>query len=203
MSKWEDLADEKTIERTAAALKANGIEVFIAENGEDAKKKVLEVIPEGADVMDMTSTTLDTIGMSKEIQDSGKFNSVRKKLMSMNRDTQGSEMRKLGAAPEWTVGSVHAVTEDSKMLIASASGSQLPAYAYGSSHVIWVVGTQKIVKNLDEGLKRIYEYTFPLEDERAKKAYGVGSGVNKILIVNKEKIAGRITIIFVKEKLGF
>ena len=200
---WNKLADNKSIERTVAALKANGIDAFVVNDGEEAREKVLDILPKGAEVMGMSSTTLDTINLSKEISESGKFNSVHKKLMSMNRDTQGSEMRKLGAAPECAVGSVHAVTEDGKVLIASASGSQLPAYAYGSDHVIWVVGTQKIVKNLDEGIKRIYEYTFPLEDERAKKAYGVGSGVNKILIVNKEKMAGRITMIFVKEKLGF
>lgn len=203
MNKWETLADEKTIERTVSILRSNGIEVFAVENGKQAKEKILDILPRGAEVMDMTSMTLDSIGISNEIVESGKLNSVRKKLMSMDMSTQGSEMRKLGASPEWVIGSVHAVTEDGKVLIASASGSQLPAYAYGSGHVIWVVGTQKIVKNLDEGLKRIYEYTFPLEDERAKRAYGVGSGVNKILIVNKEKIAGRITIIFVKEKLGF
>ncbi len=99
---------------------------------------------------------------------------------------------------------MHAVTEDGKVLIASNSGSQLPAYAYGSGHVIWVVGAQKIVKNLDEGIKRIYEHSLPLESERARKAYGVpGSAVNKLLIINKEIIPGRITMILTKEKLGF
>ena len=112
-------------------------------------------------------------------------------------------MQKLGAAPEWVVGSVHAVTEEGAVLIASASGSQLPAYAFGSSHVIWVVGAQKLVKNFDEGIKRLYEYSFPLEDERARKVYGMGSGVNKILVINKEWMEGRITMIIVKEKLGF
>lgn len=204
IEKWENLADEKSIERTVSALKANGIDAFVVENGKDAKKKVLELLPEGAEVMSMTSTTLDTIDLSNEILGLGKFNPVRKKLMSMDRNTQGSEMRRLGAAPEWTVGSVHAVTEDGHVLIASNSGSQLPAYAYGAGYVIWIVGAQKIVKNTEEGIKRIYEHSLPLESERAKKAYGVpGSAVNKMLIVNKEIIPGRITMILVKEKLGF
>ncbi|MBI1978937.1 MAG: lactate utilization protein [Candidatus Aenigmarchaeota archaeon] len=201
--KWDELASDAQIQATVKALKANGIDAIVVENGEEAREKVLGILPEGSEVMNMSSTTLDTIGLSKEIMESEKYNSVKKKLMSMDRNTQGAEMQKLGAAPEWAVGSAHAVTEDGKVLIASNSGSQLPAYVYAASHVIWVVGAQKIVKNLDEGLKRIYEYTFPLEDERAKKTYGVGSGVNKILIVNKEKMAGRITILFVKEKLGF
>ena len=153
--------------------------------------------------MDMSSQTLDVIGISKEIEESGNFDSVRKKLLSMDRNTQGSEMRKLGAAPDWAVGSVHAVTEDGKVVVASATGSQLPGYAYGAGRVIWVVGTQKLVRNLDEAMKRIHEYVFPLEDARARKVYGMGSNVSKLLIVNKEFAPGRITLIFAKEKLGF
>jgi len=112
-------------------------------------------------------------------------------------------MQKLGAAPEYAVGSVHAVTEDGKVIIASNTGSQLPAYAYGSAHVIWVVGTQKIVANLEQGLKRIYEYVLPLESERLKKVYGVESNVSKLLIINKEIAPNRLTLILVKQKLGF
>ncbi len=203
MNKWETLADEKIIERTVEALKANGIEALVFENGEEARKKVSEIIPEGAEVMTMSSVTLDATGISGLLE-SGNYNSVMKRLMSMNRTTQGLEMQKLGAAPGWSVGSVHAVTEDGKVLIASNSGSQLPAYAYTSSHVIWIVGTNKIVRDVDEGIKRIYEHTLPLESERARKAYGVpGSAVNKLLIMNKENIPGRIMMILVKEKLGF
>ena len=198
------LPTKEIIKKTADALKSNGFDVFILENGADAKKKVFEILPAGAEVMNMTSVTLDTLSISKEIQDSGKFNSVRNKLMSLDRNTQSQEMQQLDAAPEWVVGSVHAVTQDGKVLIASASGSQLPAYAYGASKVIWVVGTQKIVKSMDDGFKRIFEHSLPLESERAKKAYGVpGSSVNKILIINKEATSGRITVLLVNEELGF
>lgn len=204
MEKWDKLADRKTIEKTIATLKANGIDVQVAENRQEAKRRVLEIIPAGSEVMTMTSVTLDTIGLSEEITKAdGKFKPVRDKLYAMDRKTQTQEMNRLGAAPEFVVGSVHAITEDGHVLIASATGSQLPAYAYGAGKVIWVAGSQKIVKNTDEGLKRIYDYVFPLEDERARAAYGMGSGVNKLLIVNKEVTPGRITLILVKEKLGF
>ena len=203
MPKWDSLANQKTIEETVSALKANGIEAFVVENKEEAKVKVLELIPESSEVMTMTSVTLDTVGVSKEINDSGKYNPARKKLMLMDRKAQALEMNKLGAAPEYVVGSVHALTKDGKVLVASNSGSQIPAYAFGSSHVIWVVGAQKIVENLDEGIKRVYEHCLPLESERALKAYGVTSNVSKLLIINKEIIPGRISLIIVKEKLGF
>lgn len=205
MAKWDTLASQHSIKNTIKALKQNGIEVVGVNNGEEAKRLVLELIPKGSEVMTMTSTTLDSIGLSGEINKAdGKFKPVRDKLYAMDRNTQVQEMNRLGAAPEFVVGSVHAVTEDGHVLIASNTGSQFPAYSFGALHVIWVVGAQKIVKNTDEGTKRIYEHSLPLESERAKKAYGVpGSAVNKILIINKEAQPGRVKLILVKEKLGF
>lgn len=201
---WTKLASESSLQKTVAALSANGISSFVAENKIEARKKVLELIPANAEVMTMTSVTLDTIGLTQDINESGKFASVRVKLNSMDRKTQGAEMQKLGAAPDWTVGSVHAVTEDGKVFIASNTGSQLGAYAYGANHVVWVVGTQKIVKDEDQAKRRIYEHCLILESERAKKAYGTaGSNVSKILSIYKEVKPGRLTIVFVKELLGF
>ncbi|MEK6933533.1 MAG: lactate utilization protein [Nanoarchaeota archaeon] len=200
---WNELANDVVIKNTIESLKKNGINAELVKTRDEAKKKVLSLIPEGAEVMAMTSVSLDTINIPEEIK-SGNYNSVREKLYSMDRETHGRETQKLGAAPEYAIGSVNAVTEDGKVMIASNTGSQLSAYAYGSSKVVWVVGTQKIVKNIEEGMKRIYEHSLPLESERAKKAYGVpGSSVNKILIVNKEIQQNRIHIIFVNEQLGF
>jgi L-lactate utilization protein LutC len=198
-----ELATDESINKTKDALIKNGIEVFVVENGAEAKEKVLQIVPAGAEIMNMSSVTVDSIGLAKEINESGKYNSVRNQFAKMDAKTQGREMKKIGAAPEWVVGSVHAVTEDGKVIVVSATGSQLPAYVYGSSHVVWVVGAQKIVKDLDEGMKRINEYVFPLENERAQRVYGGPSSINKTLIFNKEGTAGRITMIIVREKLGF
>ncbi len=203
---WDKLATDESINKTIAALQANGIDAIVVNTGEDAKNKVLELIPKQAEVMPMTSVTLDSIGISQAINESGEYHSVRNKLNQLNRETQGAEMQRLGAAPEWAVGSVHAVTEDGKVFIASNSGSQLPAYAYGSEHVIWIVGAQKIVKNADDATSRIYDYVLPIETKRARKAYGLPdtfhSNVSKLLLITKELIPHRITLIFVKEQLG-
>lgn len=203
MKRWAKLADSKSIKKTIAALKENGIEAVVVNTREEAKQKVLELLPKGSEVMTVSSVTLQEIGVDSEINESGRFHSLRNKIYAMDYKTQRQEMSRLGAAPDFVIGSVHAVTQDGHVLIASASGSQLPAYAYGAGRVIWVVGVQKIVKDTNEGTKRIYEYVLPLEDERARKAYGVGSGVYKLLILNQEKTVGRITLILVKEKLGF
>lgn len=204
MSSWDTLADDQTITHAVAALGANGIEAIVVANGREAKAKVLELVPGGAEVMTMSSVTLDSIGVTEEVnKKDGKYNPIRDKLYAMDRATQAQEMNRLGAASAYTIGSVHAVTQDGHVLIASYSGSQLPAYAAASGKVIWVAGCQKIVKNTDEGIKRIYEFVLPLEDERAKKVYGMGSAVNKLLIINREFLPGRLTLILVKEKLGF
>jgi hypothetical protein len=201
--KFGNLASDETVEKTADALRQNGFMVEIVNTGEEAKKRVLEILPEGAEVFTMSSQTLEQTSIASEINNSGKYNSVRNKLYEMDRNTQGREMAKLGAAPDWVVASVHAVTEDGHLLIASNSGSQLSAEAYAGGKVIFVVGTQKIVKDNQEGMQRIYEYCLPLEDERARKVYGMPSNVSKILIINKEIMPNRITLILVKEKLGF
>lgn len=203
MKNWSKLASAESITKTVENLKANGINAIAVENRKEAKKKVLELLPQGAEVMTMSSVTIDTLGLSKKINESNNYISVKNKLMKMDRKTQGREMQKLGAAPEYAVGSVQAVTEDGKIIIASNSGSQLPAYAYGSSHILWVAGTQKIVKDVSEGMKRIYDYVLPLESERLKKAYGVESNVSKLLIITKEITPNRITLILVRENLGF
>lgn len=200
--KYSQPASNLSIENAKKALEDNGFTVIVARNREDAKIQALKLIPEKSEVLTATSQTLEESGINSAINETGKYNAVKPKLMQMNRETESLKMQKMGAAPEYVIGSVHSVTEDGHVLIASATGSQLASYAYGAPHVVWVVGTQKIVKNLEEANKRLEEYVFPLEDERALKAYGGHTGINKILIVNKE-YPGRITIIFVKEPLGF
>jgi|SRR5579885_112266 len=202
---WNIVADDATIEKTAAALNTNGINTIIVATGQEAKEKSLDLVPKGAEVMAMTSVTLRTIGVTAAIDESGTYNSIRNQLNKLDRNTQNLQMQKLGAAPEYTLGSVHAVTQDGKVIIASNTGSQLPAYAYASPHVIWVVGAQKIVKDLDAGFKRIYEYVLPRESVRLNKQYNIttGSFVSKLLIINREINPKRLTMIIVKESLGF
>src|SRR5262245_61681247 len=189
---FAQLASDKQIERAAKALEANGIHTIIAENGEEAKRIFFELVPEGSEVFLGASVTLETLGIKDEIDKSGRYDSIRPKMFAMDRATQGREIRKLGGAPDYAAGSVHAVTEDGQVLIASNTGSQLGPYASSAGKVIWVVGAQKIVKDLNEGLRRIYEYDLPLEIEHMRQLYNAPTAVNKLLIVNKELRPNRI-----------
>ena len=203
VSKFALLASDDQIKRTVQALEANNIHVIVAEDRADAKKTLLELIPANAEIFTASSETLKALGVAEEIDKSGRYNSVREKMAMMDRKTQTREMEKLGATPEYMVGSVQAVTEIGEVIIASKTGSQMSGYAAAAAHVIWVVGTQKIVPTIDDGMKRVEDYVLPLENARALKAYGAASGVNKVLIIEKEFKPGRTTMILVKEKLGF
>jgi hypothetical protein len=197
------LASDEQISRAAEALGAHGIHTMIAENGEEAKRIFFELVPEGSEVFLGASVTLETLGIQQEIDKSRRYDAIRPKTFAMDRKTQDREIRKLRGAPDFAAGSVHAVTEDGQVLIASKTGSQLGPYASGAGKVIWVVGAQKIVKDLDEGMRRIEEYCYPLEEVHMQQLYNTGTDINKVLIVNAEFRPNRITMIIVKEQLGF
>ncbi len=202
-SEYADLASEAQIAKAAAALGRNGIDALLAATGADARKLVRSLLVDGAEIYNNTSQTLESIGVAEDIERSGRYQPLRLRLYRMDREMQQREMRALAASPDYVVGSAHALTEDGSLLIASASGSQLGPVASGAGHVIFVIGAQKIVSDVAAGMRRIYEYCYPLEDARARRAYGVPSGVNNILIINKVMTAGRITAIIVRESLGF
>jgi bisphosphoglycerate-independent phosphoglycerate mutase (AlkP superfamily) len=197
------VADDLRVRRAAAALEANGISVLRAANAAEAKEIVLGLIADGSEVHHGASMSLDVAGITDEIDKSGRYESLRPRIFSMDRQTRADEIRRLSAAPEVMLGSVHAVTETGSLLAASMGGSQLGPYVSGAGRVILLVGTQKIVPDLEEGLRRIEEYAFPLEDARAQAAYGIHSAVNKVLIINREIVPDRITVVFVDEVLGF
>ncbi|HEX9039029.1 MAG TPA: LUD domain-containing protein [Ktedonobacterales bacterium] len=199
---FAQIVTDEEIERAARALEANGIRALVVETGADAKRALLDLLPEGAQVHSGSSRTLEDIGVLDEIQESGRFEAVRPRLRAMDRETQGDEIRRLGASPDIMLGSVHALTEQGELIIASGSGSQLGPYVSGAGKVIWVIGAQKIVRDLDEGLRRVREHVFPLEDARLRQTMGYGSRLAKLLILNAER-PGRATAIIVKEPLGF
>jgi hypothetical protein len=202
-AEFSKAASERQIGAVAGALERNGVTCTVVDSAEEARTAVRSIITVGAEVFNNTSRTLEVIGVAEDIERSGQYQPLRPRLYQMDREMQGREMRQLSASPDWVVGSVHALTEDGSLLVASASGSQLGPIASGAGHVILVIGAQKIVRDFNTGLRRIHEYCFPLEDQRARKAYGLPSGVNNLLVINKAVAPGRITAILVNQPLGF
>jgi len=201
-NKYAAPATQERIERALYALRDNGFKVILVNDLSELHDAVIKLIPEGSEVFTATSRTLDAAKLTEELN-SDRYVSVRNMFMPLFGDAnRANEMKRIGSASDYAVGSVHAITEDGKVFIASASGSQLPNYVYGAKNFIWVVGSQKIVKDADEAIDRIENYVFHLEDERAQKAYGAHSSINKILSYRKEP-NGRGTVIIIREPVGF
>src|SRR3984885_12529783 len=200
---FADPAQAPSLERTAAALTAHGFAVEILDDAAAARERVKDLIPEGATVLTGASETLRLSGIDADINASGRYASVRARGMALDRAKDADEIRRLLASPDVAVGSVNAVTETGALVFASASGSQLPGYAGGAAHAIWVVGAQKVVPDLDAALRRIEDYVLPLESARVQVAYGGPSAVNRVLILNAEPHPGRGTVLLLREAIGY
>ena len=200
--RFTEVPDEETIAATVVALEEHGFSVEVVDDLAAARAATLARIPHGSAVMTNTSVTLDETGIAAEINDGGPYESLRKAMFVLDFETQKEEMKAIAGQPDYSLGSVHAVTRDGALLIASASGSQLASYAWGAANVIFVVGAQKLVPDLTAARERLYQHTLKLEDARAQAAYGQHSFVGKILEIHQE-LPGRIHIVLVREPAGY
>jgi hypothetical protein len=194
-------ASEATLQGVASALRANNIDVRLVDTGEEAKELVLELIPEGSEVHAAKSKTLQDLGLF-ELFEAGDYEWLRGRYLKMDRATQGREIRKLIGAPDYMLGSVQAVTQSGDLVAVSASASQLGPYASGAGRLILVVGSQKIVRDLDEALDRVESKVFPYEDAIVRERMNISTFIGKILIIRREWVDGRITVILVRQPVG-
>lgn len=196
-------SDSDRLHQVAAALDSNGIHTIVVNSSNEARNVVLNLIPDGAELFESSSQTLIETGIAAEVSSSGRFQLVRPKLMELYAKGDRDGMRKLGSAPQVMIGSVHAITENGELLVASGTGSQLGPYAYSAGQIIWVVGAQKIVRDVEEGLRRIREYSFPRENNRMLEERGIPSSLNQVLIIHRESVPERATLVLVNEELGY
>jgi acyl-CoA hydrolase len=196
------LPDDQTLAATVVALEEHGFSVEVVDDLDAARQAVLTRIPRGSSVMTNTSVTLAETGIADAINDGGDYESARNKMFALDFATQAQEMKAIGGQPDYALGSVHAITRDGTLVIASASGSQLASYAWGAANVIFVAGAQKIVPTIEAARERIYQHSLKLEDARAQAAYGQHSYVGKILEIHQE-LPGRIHIVLIRQPAGY
>jgi acyl-CoA hydrolase len=196
------LPDDQTLAATVVALEEHGFSVEVVDDLDAARAAVLARIPHGSSVMTNTSVTLQETGIADAVNDGGRYDSARNRMFALDFATQAQEMKAIGGQPDYALGSVHAVTRDGALVIASASGSQLASYAWGAANVIFVVGAQKLVPTLEAAHERIYQHSLKLEDARAYAAYGQHSSVGKVLEIHLE-LPGRIHIVLIRKPVGF
>jgi hypothetical protein len=200
--RFTTLPDDKTLATTVVALEEHGFSVEVVDDLDAAREAVLARIPHGATVMTNTSVTLQETGIADAVNNDGPYDSARNRMFALDFATQAQEMKAIGGQPDYAVGSVHAVTRDGTLVIASASGSQLASYAWGAAKVIFVVGAQKLVATLEEAHERIYKHSLILEDARAIAAYGQNSSVGKVLEIHQE-LPDRIHVVLIRQTVGY
>jgi LUD domain len=200
---FADQAPVERLERTATALTAHGFTVEILDGAADARTRIKDLIPEGASVFTGASETLRLSGIEEDINNSGRYEAIRPRVLAMDRATGADDIRRLLASPDVAVGSVAAVTETGSLVVASGSGSQLPGYAGGAARAIWVIGSQKVVPDLSAALRRVEDHCLPLESARTQAAHGWPSAINRLLILNAEPHPGRGTVLLLRETIGF
>lgn len=202
---YDTIPSLSIIEKTVASLTARNVTVHLVENASEALEVVKSLIPHGAEVMTGSSTTLQQIGFVDLLKsDQHPWINFKDAIVAETDPTKQTQLRKASVSADYFLGSVHALTEEGQAVIASASGSQLPSYAFSSDNVIWVAGAHKIVPTLTDAFTRIKDYVFPLEDARMKATGAPGSVLSKILIFEREIMPNRhVHLVLVKEVLGF
>ena len=200
--RFTTLPDGETLAATVVALEEHGFSVDVADDLDGARAAVLARLPEGSTVMTNTSVTLQETGIADAVDDGGPYDSARNRMFALDFETQLPEMKAIAGQPDYALGSVHAITHDGTLVIASASGSQLASYAWGAAKVIFVVGAQKIVPDLEAARVRIIQHSLKLEDARAFAAYGQNSSIGKILEIHQE-LPGRIHVTLIRQSVGF
>jgi hypothetical protein len=200
---WDKLPDRSVVDETVNALRANGFKAESLPNRAAALERIRSLIPEGSQVMTGSSRTLEEIGLTSLLA-SGNHGWENMKARIVAEQDKGKQLalRRQALFADYFLGSVHAVTMKGEMIAGSASGSQLAAYAYGGKNLILVAGTNKITTDLDEGMMRLREHTFPLEDSRMKGLGFPGTILAKIFIYEREPTRN-VHVILVDEKLGF
>ncbi len=203
---YDTLADSVSLNKTIASLAERGSTAILVNTKADALEKIKELIPQGASVTNGSSQTLEEIGFIDYLKSGTHgWNNLRDAVLAEKDPQKQARLRKESTIADFYLGSVHAVAESGQIIIASGSGSQMPSITFNSSHLIFIVGAQKIVPTLDEAMKRLREYVFPLEDARMKAAGYPGATLAKILLFERETamMGRKVYIIFVNEKLGF
>jgi L-lactate utilization protein LutC len=202
-TQFTDPVPEHRLERAATALAANNFTVEILDDVAAARTRVRELIPENASVFTSASETLRLSGIDADINATGRYRPVKPRVLTMDRVAEADEFRRLVTTPDVVVGSVAAVTETGALVIASGTGSQVPAYAGGAARAIWIVGAQKVVPDLPTALRRVETHALPLENVRAMAAYGRPSAVNQLLILNAETRPSRAVVLLLRAPIGF
>jgi len=203
-AKWSRIPTEMEISQTVKSIESRGVKVFRVQDGSHALARIKEIIPLGAEVMNGSSTTLIEIGYQEFIEsDNHEWKDLHRVVMSENDVLERNEIRRKSVTAEFFLSGVNAVAMTGELVSCDASGSRVGAWPFAAKNLILVSGVNKIVANLQEAMKRVEEYAYPLEDVRSRKVYQAPSQIGKCVILASEKQPGRVTLILINDRYGY
>ncbi|WP_231476490.1 lactate utilization protein [Methanoculleus sp. MH98A] len=204
VERWSRTPDEATLKKTAEAIEARNVRVVVVDTAEDALRAVVDLLPEGAEVMNGYSTTLIEIGYDRVLKENPKgWRDYHAAITAENDTGKRHALRRKSVAADYFLSGVQAITEAGEIVGCDKTGSRMGAWPHAAAHLILVSGTNKIVPTLDDALRRCREYALPLENRRAQHAYNTGSYIGKHVILDHEDTDGRITLVLIRERLGY
>jgi L-lactate utilization protein LutC len=197
------LPDDAAIVKTVEALRARNIDVIVADTREAANNTLIQLLPEGAEICDSTSETLDAIGFTAFVRGNPRYTNLHDVYEAEPDLAKRNDLRRRASIADYFIGSVQAIAETGEIFVASSTGSQLAPYVYAARRVILVVGTQKIVPTFDAAMQRVRGHTLVRHDQWLAEMGRGPTPIGKLGIIEHESQAGRMTVILVKERLGW
>ena len=202
--KWNQLPPDNEVVQTVEAIAQRGISVVRAKNGKIALEILKDLIPPEAEVMHSSSTTLVEIGYEAYVNsDESRWKDLHRAIVAENDEQKRRDLRRRSVTADYFISGANAIAQSGEIVACDKSGSRVGAWLYAAAHLIIVSGTNKIAPTLDHALRRVWEYAYPLENVRAKRAYGASSKIGKCVILANEEIQGRVTLILIDESLGY
>ncbi|GAB3669129.1 lactate utilization protein [Halopiger thermotolerans] len=201
--RFDDRPDEETLETVVSNVEERNVEVHVFDDGDAAREHLVDQIPDGAEVMDGHSTTLEEIGFTDVLEDADGFDYVGNALAEIEDDEERSARRREATTADVFFDGANAIAESGEILGANALGNAVGAWPFGAESLVLVAGTNKIESDWAAAVERVREYALPLEDARAQEVYGQGSVIGKLVSLEHEQVDDRTQLVLIDDDLGF
>ena len=195
-------------------LEKRNMEGVFCETKEDALAKALSYIEEGSSVTWGGSMSISEIGLMDAVKN-GNYEIIDRSV-AKNYDEQREIFSKAVLADYYLMSS-NAITLDGELINIDGTGNRVACLTYAPKNVIMIVGMNKVVNDVEDGIKRVRNFASPPNTlrlglktpcsmtGRCGDCYGDTCICSQIVVTRRQSAAmrGRIKIILVGESLGY
>lgn len=213
MDKYAQFVKDKKIERTIENFKKHNMDAYCVKDKISLINKISDILEDGNTVSVGGSMTLFETGVIDFLR-SGKYNFLDRYEEGLTPKDIKNIFRKSFSADAYIVSS-NAITEEGELYNVDGNGNRVAAMIYGPDKVIVVVSYNKIVRNIDEAIKRNREISAPANAKRlARKTPCTEVGYcmdckspdricNDYVVIKRQGVKERIYILILEEDFGY